>query len=254
MANVLGRFAAVRENGYFKRENEADIQAWREKMVREGRMSEEEASKSKPKKKRWERDDGRSQVLMEILQQETRIEAPDAWKEKNVEKRGPSSAPAPSPKHALQAKKQVFGGAFYSLSSALSAPGLSLVRHRNAWEVVDETGTRGTRITPTAYQAAVLERQAKAAAGMVGARAVIYGTLAAVVGVASTATILVHWMDEFSDAKANASVLGLNGNDTPPFLRSIREKVSSLQLYLSSANDSEELGLRKKLRDRFGRA
>eukprot|EP00963_Diacronema_lutheri_P007481 scaffold649_cov347-Pavlova_lutheri.AAC.120 len=251
MAHVLGKFATVRENGYFKRENEAEIQAWRETMIKEGRMTEEEAKAAKPKKKRWEKDDGRSLVLMEILQQETRINAPEAWREKNVERRGCSEAPGPSKQHAMQAYRELYGGALSSISATMAAPGLSYARHGNSWNAVREASRENAQVQSAAHKAAVMERQAKAAAAMVGARAVLYGTMAALVGVAAAVTLCVHWADDLPRMKASLSSFHEGEEHASPMLRSIREKVFSLQTHFNNSAEANEGGLRQRLRDRF---
>lgn len=251
MAHVLGKFATARENGYFKRENEAEIQAWRETMIKEGRMSEEEAKAAKPKKKRWEKDDGRSIVLMEILQQETRINAPEAWKEKKVERRGSTGPPGPSKQHAMQAYRELYGGTLASISSTLAAPGMSFSRNGNSWNVVREAYRETPMQHSSAYKVAVMERQAKAAAAMVGARAVLYGTVSALVGVATVVTLCVCWADDLPKMNATLTSFQKGEEEVSPMLRSLREKALSLQSHFNRTAEANEGGLRQRLRDRF---
>lgn len=92
MANILRGYGLAREQGYFKQEQEADVQRHRKRLIKEGKLSEEEAAALDSRAQQAQqgqagqagqdatfRDSEHSfEVLPEVLQQSARLHDPHA--------------------------------------------------------------------------------------------------------------------------------------------------------------------------------
>lgn len=114
MARIFGGRLAAREGAYFKQEQEAAVQLRRRELQRAGKLAPDAArldggaagSASASASARG-RSQGAFEVGMEILQQQARIDDPDAWARKQRSYRVRGEAPMPSDGETMRARRQI---------------------------------------------------------------------------------------------------------------------------------------------------
>ena len=114
MARIFGGRLAAREGAYFKQEQEAAVQLRRRELQRAGKLAPDAArldggaggSASASAAARG-RSQGAFEVGMEILQQQARIDDPDAWVRKQRSYRVRGEAPMPSDGETMRARRQI---------------------------------------------------------------------------------------------------------------------------------------------------
>lgn len=85
MANILRGYGAAREGSYFKQEQEAELQQYRRRLVKEGKLTEEKAAELDAADRRrrhgglsMEESEHEFEVLAEIMAARARVDDPEA--------------------------------------------------------------------------------------------------------------------------------------------------------------------------------
>ena len=175
MARIFGGRLAAREGAYFKQEQEAAVQLRRRELQRAGKLAPDAArldggaagSASASAAARG-RSQGAFEVGMEILQQQARIDDPDAWVRKQRSYRVRGEAPMPSDGETMRARRQIraWGQPLGHMTAlSMSGRGRFHVPRGQKYEYamrVAEVPSEGQEAAQRAYRA--------------GVRALLYGT------------------------------------------------------------------------------
>lgn len=174
MARIFGGRLAAREGAYFKQEQEAAVQLRRRELQRAGKLAPDAArldggaaSASAAAAARG-RSQGAYEVGMEILQQQARIDDPDAWVRKQRSYRVRGEAPMPSDGETMRARRQIraWGQPLGHMTAlSMSGRGRFHVPRGQKYEYamrVAEVPSEGQEAAQRAYRA--------------GVRALLYGT------------------------------------------------------------------------------
>ena len=176
MARIFGGRLAAREGAYFKQEQEAAVQLRRRELQRAGKLAPDaarldggaaSASASAAAAARG-RSQGAYEVGMEILQQQARIDDPDAWVRKQRSYRVRGEAPMPSDGETMRARRQIraWGQPLGHMTAlSMSGRGRFHVPRGQKYEYamrVAEVPSEGQEAAQRAYRA--------------GVRALLYGT------------------------------------------------------------------------------
>eukprot|EP00892_Ulva_mutabilis_P009141 jgi/Ulvmu1/659/UM010_0030.1 len=127
MAQILGRYGLAREDGYFKQEQEADIQVLRRRLIDQGRFTEDYLGADAFTALRQSPDDV-SPVLMEVLQASARMDVPNAARHRIWELRKRAGLPPLPEAELARAVRQLRLG-----SAALLVPAELSLSTRQSW-------------------------------------------------------------------------------------------------------------------------
>lgn len=87
MANILRGYGLAREQGFFKQEQEADVQRHRQRLIKEGKLPEEASAKPASEEEKEAAAMAAFETLPEVLQQASRIHDPDALRRRQFDRR-----------------------------------------------------------------------------------------------------------------------------------------------------------------------
>lgn len=210
MAHILRGYGLAREQGYFKIEQEADLQRHKQRLVKEGKLPEEppppegqeQAAAGRQQRAAGQAQQGRGQgfttseaqyeVLAEVLQQQARLDDPQALRRKEYERRVKGEPPPLTEAELMRARSKL-----YALGAAVGhVPRMSMGRNRwgampaaGGGEGMDLATLSGVRqMTPEA-------REVASRTYVAGVRALVYGSLLGAIGLAAAVTWATRSMD-----------------------------------------------------------
>ncbi|CAK0786268.1 hypothetical protein CVIRNUC_009481 [Coccomyxa viridis] len=188
MSNPIVRYAIARENGFFKVEQEADIQRHRQRMVNAGHIEDIARGSFGPKRTQtFEQSAKTFEVLAEVLQQQARVDAADAAQRQMYERKVRGELPT-----LTEAEMQQYRSALYGVAAAVGhVPKLSLSgRHRyGALASASGGGAAPPREVGTWSPQA---QEAARRAYMAGARSLLYGSALGIGGVVLLGTVALR--------------------------------------------------------------
>ncbi|EFN52012.1 expressed protein [Chlorella variabilis] len=198
MAHILRGYGLAREQAHFKLEQEADVQRHHQRLVKEGKLPEEEAKRAAAAAAReqagrpfehsehnYEARHGRA-MLAEVLQQQARVDDPHALRRKQFERRVKGEPPPLSEVELQRAR-----GKLMALGAAVGhVPRMSMGRTR--WELPAAGAGGGDAALATIRQLSPEAREVASRTYVAGVRALVYGTLLGAVGLAAAGTYAVR--------------------------------------------------------------
>ncbi|BDA49223.1 hypothetical protein COCOBI_13-3330 [Coccomyxa sp. Obi] len=200
MSNPITRYAIARENGFFKVEQEADIQRHRQRLINQGHIENIAAGAFGPRRQQTLEQSAQTfEVLAEVLQQQIRLDDPTAAARQEFERKVRGQLPA-----LTEAELQQYRSALYGVAAAVGhAPKMSLAgRHRYGALYAASGGGPPARTPPMTPQA----REAARRAFTAGARSLFYGSALGIGGVLLLGSLALRAMDirSTADFKARA--------------------------------------------------
>ncbi|KAK9918900.1 hypothetical protein WJX75_007942 [Coccomyxa subellipsoidea] len=220
MSNPITRYAVARENGFFKVEQEADIQRHRQRLINQGHIEDIAAGAFGPRRQQTlEQSAETFEVLAEVLQQQARLDDPTAAARQVFERKVRGELPA-----LTEAEMQRYRSALYGVAAAVGhAPKMSLAgRHRYGALYAASGAPPPVRTdTPQAREAA---RRAFTA----GARSLLYGSALGIGGVILLSSLALRAMDVRSPADFKLRVQ----EAANPFAQSLKSSLQPLKARL----------------------
>eukprot|EP00887_Chlorella_sp_A99_P000251 scaffold13.g251.t1 len=202
MANILRGYGLAREQGYFKQEQEADLQRHKQRLIKEGRLPPDSPKGPQPS---MEDSAQTFEVLFEVLSQQARVEDPEAAARKEYERRIKGEPPPLGPEELrrYRAASAGAGGGMYVIGAAVGhVPRTHLGRGRyQAPQAPAPSAAEGFGDWTLGPRALSPEaREAARRSFLASVRSLVYGSVAAAVGLASGATLAV-WALEIHSAE-----------------------------------------------------
>ncbi|EIE24794.1 hypothetical protein COCSUDRAFT_65518 [Coccomyxa subellipsoidea C-169] len=194
MTNPITRYAVARENGFFKIEQEADIQRHRQRLINQGHIEDIAAGAFGPRRQQTLEQSAQTfEVLAEVLQQQARLDDPTAAARQEYERKVRGQLPA-----LTEAEMQRYRSALYGVAAAVGhAPKLSLAgRHRYGALYAASGASPPTTVDTPTPQA----REAARRAFTAGARSLLYGSALGIGGVVLLSSLALRAMDVRSPA------------------------------------------------------
>lgn len=175
----------ARESAFFKVEQEADLQRHRARLLLgKGRIEEiAGACLGPPRKQTFEESVRVFEVLPEVLQQQARIDAPDAAKRREYVRRIKAGLPELSPSEMQQYRSVVYGVA----AAVGHVPRMTFGRNRYYDAYHDAISTPEPAAAPLQWSAQAREAGRRAQA--LGTRAFVYGSALGVLAAALAGTL-----------------------------------------------------------------
>ncbi|KAI7839936.1 hypothetical protein COHA_006330 [Chlorella ohadii] len=209
MANILRGYGLAREQGYFKIEQEADLQRHKQRLVKQGKLPEEPsptegqeqaaagrqqgaAGQAAGSGKGFTSSEAQYEVLAEVLQQQARLDDPQALRRKEYERRVKGEPPPLSEAELMRARSKL-----YALGAAVGhVPRMSMGRNR--WGAMPAAGGGDGMDLATLSGVRQMTPEAREVASrtyVAGVRALVYGSLLGAIGLAAAVTWATRSMD-----------------------------------------------------------
>ncbi|GAB4819978.1 hypothetical protein N2152v2_007024 [Parachlorella kessleri] len=188
MAKILGNYGAAREGAYFKVEQEAELQNYRKKLVKEGKLEDEVPAAAEKQEQTFDESVHVYEVLPEVLAAEARVDAPDAARRKEYERRikGEPAPLTPAELRKYRSNLHMVG------ASVGHVPRMSFGRARYDLEGL---GLREGELVPGARTLSPQAQEVAARTYVAGVRALVYGSLLGALGLAAATTYVIHSLD-----------------------------------------------------------
>ncbi|CAL5226834.1 g9698 [Coccomyxa viridis] len=239
MSNPIVRYAIARENGFFKVEQEADIQRHRQRMVNAGHIEDIARGSFGPKRTQtFEQSAKTFEVLAEVLQQQARVDATDAAQRQIYERKVRGELPM-----LTEAEMQRYRSALYGVAAAVGhAPRMSLAgRHRYGELYASGGGVAPPKETGTWSPEA---REAARRTYMAGARSLFYGSALGLGGVVLIGSLALRILDVRSPAdlrermQSAVQPLGANVRETlSPMKKSMQATIQAWTGFTPGSSD-----------------
>ncbi|PRW20197.1 hypothetical protein C2E21_9216 [Chlorella sorokiniana] len=209
MAHILRGYGLAREQGYFKVEQEADLQRHKQRLVKEGKLPEEPppgegqepgaagrqqgaAGQAQGRGQGFTSSEEQYEVLAEVLQQQVRLDDPQALRRKEYERRVKGEPPPLTEAELMRARSKL-----YALGAAVGhVPRMSMGRNR--WGAMPAAGGGDGMDLATLSGVRQLTPEAREVASrtyVAGVRALVYGSLLGAIGLAAAVTWATRSLD-----------------------------------------------------------
>ncbi|GMH33188.1 hypothetical protein BSKO_01022 [Bryopsis sp. KO-2023] len=184
MANILGNMAYAQEGSYFKKEQEAELHKFVERLKKEGRLNFDSGNRSPPRNISYQQSMVAFEVLPEILQQAARLDVPRAALEQEFIRRVKG---IPPPVTAAEFARWKANAGMAALNALAPTARVNLGRNkfaqaRNGFEM---NAAYAKAMSPEAKEAARREF-------MVAMRSLVYGSMVGTLGLVSLATFVCY--------------------------------------------------------------
>eukprot|EP00884_Botryococcus_braunii_P008535 jgi/Botrbrau1/17683/Bobra.0166s0107.1 len=187
--DALRAYAQARESSFFKLEQEADLARHRSRMVSEGRLEDIAGANLRPRRHlTLEESVQMFEVLPEVLQQQTRVDDPNAVNRKEIVRRIRAQLPKLTEEEAWRYRTSMYGVAGL-LGSAVPQVRLGRDRYWRAYQAaISLSKTAQGPVSPAATELA-------ARSVATGARSLMYGTGIAIIGTSLLTVSLLRYAE-----------------------------------------------------------
>ncbi|KAL4422961.1 hypothetical protein ABPG75_009158 [Micractinium tetrahymenae] len=197
-AHILRGYGLAREGAHFKFEQEADLQRHRKRLEKEGKLPEQPeaaageagAAAARHASKGFQASEHNYETLAEVLQQQARIDDPNALRRKQYERRIKGEPPPLSEAELMRARSKL-----HALGAAVGHVPGRISMGRTRWEVLQQGGGGGGDLAAGVRQLSPEAREVASRTYVAGVRALVYGSLLGALGLAAAASYAIKAAD-----------------------------------------------------------